>query len=48
MEHAGVTGFSALAISFSFPLKQISFHNLERCDLSWPCHLVATLVGCNV
>lgn len=36
MEHTGVTGFSAIAISFSFLLKQISFRNLERCGLSWP------------
>lgn len=31
MEHTGITGFSAAAISFDLPLKWVSSHNVERC-----------------
>lgn len=31
MEHTGVTGLSAMAISWDLPPKHISFHDLERC-----------------
>lgn len=36
MEHTGVTGISAAAISFHLPLKQVSFHNEERYALACP------------
>lgn len=35
MEHTGVPGFSAVAISFDLPLKQVSSHSVERCALAW-------------
>lgn len=49
MGHTGVTGFSAVAISFDLPLRRSSFHNVERYALSWSLPPpVVTQMSCGV